>query len=158
MFGGCVDQAHTKAGVAQERGDDRKGQRRLGGPEHVLALLTTSLAREGHAIDERRIDQQRLTTQHVHLHHLTTVSGMARLGAVPSANGCATGSGDSSTLQQRRQTGKMPRSTSFRRISTYFGPFQISSRVDCDRSPTSTRMNGQKYTLPENDTRAWRNG
>src|SRR5215204_5584243 len=89
----------------------------------------------------------------------TTVRGMARRGALaPAPNGSATGTGDNSTLQQRRHTGKMPFSTSALRMPTYFSPFHTSSSDDFVRSPTSTRMNGQKYIFPENDTRACRNG
>ena len=69
-------------------------------------------------------------------------------GSTPAPNGSASGSGESSTLQHRRQTGKMPFWTSRRRISTYVSPFQISSSVELARSPTSTRMNGQKVHLP----------
>ncbi len=52
----------------------------------------------------------------------------------------------------------MPWSSRRRLSSTYVGPFQISSSDDFARSPTSTRMNGQKKTLPEKPTRACRNG
>ena len=72
----------------------------------------------------------------------TTVSGIARRTGAGAAAEAACGS--SSTLQHRRQTGKIRCSSSRRRSSTYRSPFQTSSSVLVVRSPTSTRMNGQK--------------
>src|SRR5262249_10953606 len=128
---------------------------RLRRAQHLLALLAAALPRERDAIHERRIHEERLPSQLRH-QPCTTVMGIARRFGRSAA--ATAGSGASSTLQQRRQTGKIPCWRRRRRISTYRSPFQISSSDDLVRSPTSTRMNGQKYTLPENDTRAWRNG
>ena len=94
---------------------------RLGRAEHFLALLAAPLARERDAVDERRIDEQRAAAKHGHVTHWITVmvrkAAAWRHAPVMAGDGAA-GSGDSSTLQQRRQTGKMPFSTRRRRIST----------------------------------------
>ena len=108
MLGGRVDQSYLASGPAQERRHQRERIGRLGGAEHVFALLAAALTRERHAVDERRIDEERAPAEKVSSHQRTTVRGMARRGATPWGKGSATGSGDSSTLQQRRQTGKMP--------------------------------------------------
>src|SRR6185436_15844402 len=52
------------ASVAEERRDQCQRVGRLGGPEHFLALLAAALSGKGHAIDERRIHEQRLLAQH----------------------------------------------------------------------------------------------
>ena len=82
------------------------------------------------------------------------IAGTTLAGLVAGSVGGAL----SSTLQQRRQTGNSSWSSSFLRRSTYFSLFQTSPSVWVVRSPTSTRMNGQKNTLPLNDTRACMNG
>src|SRR5205823_9312089 len=104
------------AGVPQERCEHRQRIRRLGGAEHFFALLATALTGEGNAVDERRVDEQGLSAKH-HVQR-TTVSGIARRARDRSSAATATGSGESSTLQQRRHTGKIPFSSSRRRIST----------------------------------------
>ena len=103
-----VDQTDLASGPAQELRHQRERVGRLGRAEHVLALLASALTRESHAVDERRIDEKRTPAEKVSSHQRTTVRGIARRGATPWGKGSATGSGDSSTLQQRRQTGKMP--------------------------------------------------
>ena len=111
-LGGEIDQPDVAPRVAQHRGQQRQRVGRLGRAEDLLALLAAPLAGEGDAVDERRIDEQRLLSDHV----CTTVTGMARrrgMSAVATA-----GTGDSSTLQHRRQTGKIPCSSRRLRMST----------------------------------------
>ena len=118
---GGVDQADIASGIAQQRASKRQRVRRLGRAEHVFALLAAALARKGDAVDQRRIDEQRLPSEHRHVTSADHGRGeCARRagGGTPAPNGSASGTGESSTLQQRRHTGKMPFSTSRVRMST----------------------------------------
>ena len=117
---GRVDQPDIASGIAQQRARKRERVRRLGRAEHVLALLAAALARKGDTVDERRVDEQRLPPEHLCRHHRTTVRGIARRAGrgTPAPKGSASATGESSTLQQRRQTGKMPFSTRRFLIST----------------------------------------
>ena len=56
-------------GVAQQRAHQRERVGRLGRAEHVLALLASALTRERHAVDERRVDEKRLTSEHAGCRH-----------------------------------------------------------------------------------------
>ena len=120
-LGGRVDQPDVASGIAQQRGRKRERVRRLGRAEYVLALLAAALAREGDAVDERRVDEQRLPPEHLCSDIIGPQSGGSR--AAPGAahrprKARRAATGDSSTLQQRRHTGKMPFSTRRFRIST----------------------------------------
>jgi hypothetical protein len=119
-LGRQIHQTDLAAGVAQHRGEQRQRVRRLGGAEDLLALLAAALPREGDAVHERRVYEKCLPAKpglsSVGHQLCTTVIGIARRfgrSAVATA-----GTGSSSTLQQRRHTGKMPCSRRRRRIST----------------------------------------
>ena len=60
-LGGQIDEADVAPRVAQHRGEQRQRVGRLGRAEHLLALLAASLAGEGDAVHERRVDEQRLS-------------------------------------------------------------------------------------------------
>ena len=115
-LGGEIGEHDLAARLTQERSQHRQRIRRLRRAEHLFALLAAPLAGEGDAVDERRVDEQGLSAKH-HVQR-TTVRGMARRARVDSSAAIATGSGESSTLQHRRHTGKIPFSSSLRRIST----------------------------------------
>ena len=126
--------------------EQRERVRRLGRAEDLLALLAAALPRERDAVDERRVDEERLSVRALVMSadHRQRNRAAAR-GRTLARLGAATGTGDSSTLQQRRHTGKMPCSTqplAHRRRSARRSRSPRATTVV--RSPTSTRMNGQK--------------
>ncbi len=127
----CRVRSDAHAAAARRAGaprHERERVGRLGRAEHVLALLASALTRERDAADERRVDEQRVARRGYlpSSLHDSQGDGAPRSGAFRKRLR-PRGSGDSSTLQQRRQTGKIPFSTRRRRSSTYVGPFQISS-------------------------------
>jgi hypothetical protein len=62
---GCIDEPHVAAGIPQQRRDQRERIRRLRRAEHFFTFLAASLSGERDAIDERRIDEEGLATDHV---------------------------------------------------------------------------------------------
>jgi hypothetical protein len=107
-----VDKTDVGADLPQQRRDDRQGVGRLRRAQDFLALLAAPLSRERDAVDEGWVHEQRLAADH----ECTIVNGIARrLGRSAVATA---GSGASSTLQQRRQTGNRPLSSSRLRICT----------------------------------------
>ncbi len=63
-LGRLVDHPEVDPQPAEQRRDHHQRVRRLRRAEHLVPLLAASLARERHAVHERRVDEQRRATNH----------------------------------------------------------------------------------------------